>query len=253
MKSEIREINCTMKQCLLVLNLTIINVFYCYSAPPFLTDDSEPVDFQHIEFYFASQSSIFNGSGNGTLPHFEINYGIIENVHFNFVIPIAYNYDRQNFNYGFSDLGFGIKYRFMEESNTSPQFCFYPFISFPTGNYENGLGNEKIQIYLPLWIQKSWNDWTTYGGAGYWINPGKGNNNWIFTGWLLQKQFSEVLTFGCELYYHSSNTVIDNESFCFNIGGFINLSPKSNIIFSFGHTFYGQNTSTVYLGYLLSL
>jgi hypothetical protein len=28
-------------------------------------------------------------------------------------------------------------------------------------------------------------------GAGYWINPGSGNKNWVFAGWEAQYDFSE--------------------------------------------------------------
>jgi hypothetical protein len=41
----------------------------------------------------------------------------------------------------------------------------------PTGNAERGLGTGHTHGFMPLWLQKSFGKWLTYGG-GYWINPG---------------------------------------------------------------------------------
>jgi hypothetical protein len=44
-------------------------------------------------------------------------------------------------------------------------------------------------LFLPLWIQKSWGDWQTYGGGGYYIDQdyAVSDKNYWYAGWLLQK------------------------------------------------------------------
>ncbi len=48
------------------------------AGPPFRTDDPQPVDFQHWEFYIASMQQFDHQGTSVTAPHFEINYGIIQ-------------------------------------------------------------------------------------------------------------------------------------------------------------------------------
>jgi hypothetical protein len=50
-------------------------------------------------------------------------------------------------------------------------------LEVPTGSKSDGLGSGQMQAFLPLWLQKCVGDWTVYGGGGYGINPGAGNEN----------------------------------------------------------------------------
>jgi hypothetical protein len=59
----------------------------------------------------------------------------------------------------------------------------FPVLEVPIGEENRGLGVGHWRGYLPLWVQKSFGDWTTYGGGGYWINHGNGTidrDNWYF-------------------------------------------------------------------------
>ena len=60
-----------------------------------------------------------------------------------------------------------------------------------------------MQAYLPIWMQKSWGKFTTFGGGGYWINPGTGNKNWIYAGWEAQYDINKTFSPGCEIFYNS--------------------------------------------------
>ena len=47
----------------------------CDAGPPYVTDDPEPVEFRHWEFYLATQHFITRDVATGTAPHVEVNYG----------------------------------------------------------------------------------------------------------------------------------------------------------------------------------
>ena len=234
------------------------------AGPPFNTDDPQPVDYRHWEFYVSSINTFSNNSAQGTLPHIEINYGVIPNVQLHLIIPLNYNYIQHSefniqhsfrFGYGYTELG--IKYRFIQENDNTPQIGFFPIAEVPTSR-SNQFNNGKPQIYLPIWLQKSWGKLTSYGGAGYWINPGTGNKNWFFAGWELQYDFTKTLTFGGELTFHTSpndneQRTTNNNSFGFNLGGFINFSQKFHFIFSGGHSFSGPKTVMAYGGLLWTI
>ena len=233
--------------------LLVIGTTTTLAGPPFFTDDPEPVDFHHWEFYLASVQQHLREAANATLPHVEVNYGAFSNVQLHIVAPLEYVRTGSDRHYGYSDTELGVKYRFVDETSSLPQIGIFPLVEVPTGSKTSGLGSGTVQLYLPLWFQKSWGDLTTYGGGGYWINPGSDAKNWVFLGWLAQYDFSEVLSLGGEFYFHSADAPDATDGADFSLGGFINLNEHNHILFSLGHSVTGEATTTVYLGYQVTV
>ncbi len=158
-----------------------------WAGPPFTTDDPEPVEYQHWEVYLASRSFHDKDGWSGTSPELEVNYGAIPNVQLHLIAPISFvapSHGARQFGYGDTELG--AKYRFFEETEFLPQIGTFPLIELPSGDRERGLGSGHAQVFLPIWLQKS--------------NPGKGNRNWWFTGWQLQRQVLSNLILGAEYF-----------------------------------------------------
>lgn len=233
--------------------LLLFEIELCFGGPPFFTDDPETVMFRHQEYYISSVNSYMAGIWTGTSPHFEFNYGLAPDVQVHLLLPLNYDYVRaRGGKIGYADTEFGIKYRFIKEKDNFPQVGIFPLAEIPTiGKSE--FSNGKIKIFLPVWAQKSWGKFTTYGGAGYWINPGEGNRNWIFSGWEVQYSFSDKLTIGGELFYHTASTNTDSSGAGFNLGGSVNPSEKFHIIFSAGHSLTGNTTFNSYIGLLWTI
>jgi hypothetical protein len=239
-------------QIFLVLTLFNTNIV-TFAGPPFQTDDPEPVEYKHWEYYISSINSLQHNSFSGTLPHFEVNYGLIRNVQVHLLLPLNYTLmQHQNMHYGYGYTELGMKYRFIQETDHSPQVGVFPILEIPTVP-ANEFNNGRVQLYLPIWVQKSWDKLTTYGGGGFWINPGTGNTNWYFAGWEAQYDFLKAFTLGCELYYHSSMTVDSKSSMGFNLGGLVNSSEKAHFIFSVGHTFINESSINAYAGLLITI
>jgi hypothetical protein len=224
-----------------------------FAGPPFFTDDPSPVDYHHWEFYIASEQDHLQHEINATLPHLEINYGIFRNVQFHLVAPMEYIRTDDGTTYGYSNTEIGVKYRFVDESDSFPQIGIFPLAEIPTGSKEKQLSNGRIQAYLPLWLQKSWGKLTTYGGGGFWYNPGSDTKNWMFAGWQAQYDFSETVTLGGEIYYHTADQIDSESCAAFDVGGFINIDEGNHVLFSAGHSFLGRVTTTIYLGYQLTI
>lgn len=223
-----------------------------YAGPPFNTDDPEPVEFKHWEYYLSSMHQIQPGFMTGTLPHIEVNYGIMSNCQVHIELPLNYNLIQQkDFQYGYSNTEIGFKYRFYQSSDKSIQVGTFPIFEVPTINNKNFSNN--LQVYLPLWMQKSWDKLTTYGGVGYWINQGENNKNWIFSGWEIQYDLSKSFTLGGELFYKTAS-IVGSRSFAgFNLGGFINFSDSFHFIFSAGHSITKNKSFMSYAGLLWTI
>jgi hypothetical protein len=231
----------------------IIAAHLAWAGPPFTTDDPEPVDYQHWEVYFASQLEHDKNGWSGTSPHLEINYGAIPNLQLHLIAPVPFvapSHEAARFGYGDTELG--VKYRFFEETDQLPQIGIFPLIEVPTGSRKRGLGSGHEQVFLSLWLQKSFEPWMTYGGAGYWINPGKGNRDWWFTGWLLQREITPNLTLGAEIFHETPSEKEGDSDTKFNLGGIYNFSDTYHLLFSAGHTVQGPSTFQSYIALQLT-
>ena len=230
------------------------------AGPPFITDDPEPVDYQHWEINIFSTAARGGSETSGAAPGLEVNYGALPDVQLHVIIPL--NYDKigsGTLHYGYGDTELGVKYRFINPGKDDwwPQVGIFPLLELPTGNATDGLGaTGEMREYLPLWIQKDFGDWTTYGGGGYWHNPGLGNkDNWFF-GWLLQRKVTDKLTLGGELFHQTAETIIttpyDKGSTGFNLGGTYDFTDNYHLLFSAGRGVQNA-TDTNRVAYYLAL
>ncbi len=218
------------------------------AGPPFLADDPVPVELGHWEIYAGTQTAITRDGSSGTAPHFEINYGALPEVQLHLITPFVYDNPRgDNLHYGYGDTEFGIKWRFIQETDQMPQIAAFPITEIPTGDDNKGLGNGQQQLFLPLWAQKSWGKWTSYGGGGYWLNPGRGNKNYWFTGWLLQRQVTEKLLLGGEVFHATPSEEGGDSRTGVNFGGIYDFTENYHLLFSAGRDIKGPNLLIAYL------
>ena len=234
-----------------VMVLLVAGASIVRAGPPFKTDDPAPVDFRHWEFYLASEQDFARSATNATCPHVEVNYGAIPDVQAHVVLPMGYVHSEGGTHYGFSDVELGAKWRFAEESDRMPQIGIFPLVELPTGNRTKELGQGSAQVYLPLWVQKSWGSLTMYGGAGVWLSAGY--KSWLFGGWLVQYDFSPVFTFGGEAYVQSADVPGGVAAGGFSIGGIINADDHNHILFSIGRDNRDEGATTGYIGYQFTI
>jgi hypothetical protein len=225
------------------------------AGPPFLTDDSEPVGYGQWEIIGFSIGTMVHGDSADALPGVEVNYGALPNMQLHVKMSVAFNSQSvTGTQFGYGDTEFAVKYRLIdpEEDDWRLQLAIYPAVIAPTGAAERGLGSGATHAFLPLWLQKDFGEWTTYGGGGYGINPGAGNRNFWFFGWQLQRRVTNDLVLGAELFHQSASTTGEPGSVGFplgskaitgfNLGGIYDFSKTSHLLFSVGHGI--QNAAT---------
>jgi hypothetical protein len=224
-----------------------------WAGPPFTTDDPEPVEYRHWEIYLASQVEHGKDGWSGTAPHVEVNYGALPNLQLHLIAPVAFAAEAHGATrFGYGDTELGVKYRFLQESDYLPQAGTFPLLELPSGQRRRGLGTGHVEAFFPIWLQKSFGRWTTYGGGGYWINPGKDNRNWGFAGWLLQREITEALTLGAEIFHETPSEKRGESNTRLNLGGFYNLTDTYHLLFSAGHTIQGPGTFQGYLAFQIT-
>jgi len=233
--------------------LLILLPLAAMAGPPFVTDDPEPVDYQHWEVYLASQTEHGPDGVSGTLPHVEVNYGLVPGVQLHLIAPDAFASAGQTTReYGYGDTELGVKYRFIQESGDVPETGIFPLVELPTGNSNRGLGSGHTQVFLPVWLQKVFGSWTTYGGGGYWINPGAGNRDYWFAGWLLQKQLTKTLAIGAEVYHETAQAKGAKATSQVNAGLTWDLTDNYHVLASIGPAIQGPSGYQTYVAFQLT-
>ena len=235
--------------------VTVLIPSSAFAGPPYRTDDPEPVELHHWEFYTFTTGTHVNGDTSGVGPAFEFNYGLIPNGQFHIVVPMAFDSPAGGPNqFGYGDTEIGFKYRFVEEDKEGfrPQVGIFPMLELPTGNQSKGLGTGHTRVFLPVWVQKSFGEWTTYGGGGYWVNQNDnyGDKNYWFMGWLLQRKITEKLTLGGEVFHQTADKVDGVDSTGFNLGGQYDFDEHNHLLFSAGRGFQNASTTNLYSWYL---
>ncbi len=221
-----------------------------WAGPPFLTDDPEPVELGHWEFYLASQWTAADHAATGSAPQVEVNYGALPGLQLHVIVPATLAWQSgQPVHYGLGDIELGAKYRFVEEGDRRPQIGIFPLVLVPTGSEERGLGAGTTQVLLPIWIQKSFGPWLTYGGAGLHLASGDDD---VVAGWLLQRKVLGMIALGAEAFF----TFPLNENpveLQLNLGLVVDLSDRHHLLASVGPAFGGDARAQAYLAYQLTI
>ena len=207
------------------------------AGPPFRTDDPVPVEPGHWEIFTFSTATQAAGDTAGILSGIDANYGAAPDLQLHATFPAPFDKpDQGSMAIGYGDTEFGFKYRFLaeDEAGWRPQAAIYPAINLPTGDAARNLGAGRTRVFLPVWLQKGFGRWTTFAGAGYWINPGSGNRDFWYFGWAVQRQITDNLALGGELFHQTADTVGGKDQTGFDLGIIYDLSEHYHLMFSAG-------------------
>jgi hypothetical protein len=247
---------------LLLALLSGLWVNTAFAGPPFQTDDPEPVDFQHYEFYIFGNTDGTPVETDYSAPAAEFNWGALPRLQLHAVLPLGAIMPSDNplylpggtgpNAYGLIDTELGAKFEWVKETRHRPMIGTFTMLEVPTGSYAKGLGVGKAWYKLPVWLQKSWGPWTTYGGGGYEIVPQAQYRNFAYEGWLVQRDIGRKLTLGAEVVHHGVEgyaTPQTQASTMVDVGGYYYFrNPGFQLLFAYGHSVYGQTENYAYLG-----
>ncbi len=228
------------------------------AGPPFVTDDPEPVDEGHFEINIASVGQVQQIGTTSPAPMVDANWGAAADLQLHAGFGLAFADIEGHFTTGIGDTELGFKYRFVHQDADGwrPEIAFFPIAVLPTGDASRSLGTGHLQTLLPIWVEKDWGSWTTYGGGGFQENHHRSDRNYWLVGWTLLRQVSHDLQFGGEIYHQTASTAGQPVTTAFNLGGTWDLSETGHILFSAGrgleHAAINDRFS-FYLGYRITM
>ena len=208
------------------------------AGPPYITDDPEPTDTGHWENYLFVEGTRAGGQFAGPPVGAELNYGAFENTQLTFSFPFNPDPGTGGMGTVWSPLGGGIKYRFIEEDDDGwrPQVAFFPSVAIPVGTASR---SSPVTEFFPIWAQKSFGPWTTFGGGGFTNNPGTGNRDFITYAWAMQRQMTKDLALGLEVFGQTRDSDADRGATAVGLAGIYDFSDEWHLVGS-------VNTGIVY-------
>jgi hypothetical protein len=217
------------------------------AGPPFVTDDPQPTDYQHYEVYFFDGGTAVS-AGTSSLAGIDFNYGGLPNLQLTAVIPVEFDdpVDADSA-HGVGNIQLAAKYRFVRAEDTGWDIALFPrvFLASPS----TAVGERNTSVLLPLYAEKDWERWSTFGGGGCVINHGGDATNYCTVGWVVARKLAEHLQLGAEIYYQGAEARGGKATTGVGAGLTYDLSEHFHLMGSMGPGLQNAAASNLYTWY----
>lgn len=202
------------------------------AGPPYITDDPEPTDNGHYEIYFFA-AGVHNAAGASGESGVDFNYGALPDLQLTAVVPMAYAMPfGAATEIGAGNVELAAKYRFLHQSDWGWDVAVFP--RFFTPSLSSRVGEDHPAFLLPLWVEKDWGDWSTFGGGGCELDHGGQAQDFCLAGWALTRQVLPQLQLGAELVHQTAATKGGRASTGVGAGFRYDLNDTYHLMGSFG-------------------
>jgi hypothetical protein len=75
----------------------------------------------------------------------------------------------------------------------------FPRLFLPSAS--SRVGDDHFSFLLPVWREKDWDPWSTFGGGGCVLSHGGDSRSFCLAGWALARQLNKSLQIGAELVH----------------------------------------------------
>ena len=221
--------NLSIRGAMALCGALLLSFKTAHAGPPYLTDDPEPTDTGHFENYLYVLGTQAEGAFDAPETGIEVNYGAFADTQLTWSVPLNPNPGPGGMGIVWAPLGGGVKYRFMEEDENGwrPQAAIFPQISIPVGVAAH---SSPVSELLPVWLQKSFGGWTSFGGGGFTNNPGAGNRDFAIYGWALQHQLTNNLALGAEIFGQTRNSNDDAAATAIGLAALYDFSDRWHVV-----------------------
>ena len=187
------------------------------------------------------------------VPLFDLNYSFTDNLQLNFAyVPIlSVDATDEPTHWGVGDLGISCKYRFLEQDDWGFMASVTPAVLIPTGNEELGLGDGRVELFLPLELGRRFFDDKLFLWAevGLFVVPEdtRGNSfQWGVAGeWEVSEKVSLLAEVGGFAFSNVANIAFeslgndqlsDSDHLFYNVGVWYIINDNVSFLASAGST-----------------
>lgn len=161
------------------------------AGPPYNTDDPGIPDRDQIDLYLFTTGTIDESGGTFGL---ELNYALTDDIQLTADVPMERDVGLPVARTVLGNSELAVKYRFIRQANFGWDVAMVPRLFLPSF----AAGGTKM--FVPIWIGKNYDKWSTFGGGGCTVDWTNGGKNYCFAGWAGTYQIAHSLSLGMEIY-----------------------------------------------------
>jgi hypothetical protein len=202
------------------------------AGPPYVTDDPQPTDYEHFEIY------AFTGGTDGkdgvvSATGIDFNYGGAPDLQLTAVLPLTLDNPRAGPDaIGIGNIELAAEYKFLHQEDFGIDVAIFPRLFLPA--VSANAGERHVSLLLPVFIGKTFDKLTTFGGAGCTINQGDGSRNFCQMGWVVTYQVTPKLNLGFEIHHEGADTVGGAATTGLGIGAVYDINENFHLMASGG-------------------
>jgi hypothetical protein len=217
------------------------------AGPPYVTDDAEPTAPGKWEIYVFGAGSHVTGETDGA-GGLDFNYGGAKDLQLTWVVPFEYARAGGSTTTQFGDVELAAKMKFLHQDGFGADVAFFPRVFLPTAPRHGA--PKQAALLLPLWVGREAGDWSVFGGGGYVINPGDGNQDFWQGGIAATRQVGERWNLGGEVYGQSADAAGGKSFAGVNLGLVYKLTEHWSLLASGGPGVHNAEEGGLYDFYL---
>ncbi len=222
-----------------------------HAGPPYVSDDPETTDYHHVEAYlFASATSTRFGTGSAT--GIDFSYGAGPDLQLTLVAPVAQERPNQGQSAtGPGNIELAAKIRLAHLARAGWDVSVFPRLFLPSASRR--VGDQHEAYLLPVWIERDWGQWSTFGGGGHVINHGGDSQDYTLLAWAITHQVLPRLQIGAEVFHRSADTREGVPSTGLNAGVRFDFSDHYHLLGSIGPGIQNASATNEHSWYLALL
>jgi hypothetical protein len=202
------------------------------AGPPYVSDDPEPTDYKHFEIYAFTEGVAAKADTSGSFG-IDFNYGAAPDLQLTAVLPAVYDAPAIGEGaMGIGNIELAAKYRFAHQSDIGWDVAVFPRVFLPSASAR--VGDKHISVLLPLWAEKDWDDWSTFGGGGCVLSRGGGSQDYCLAGWALTRAVTPELRLGAEIVHQGADAKGGRVSTALGAGASYDLSENYHLLAYWG-------------------
>jgi hypothetical protein len=198
------------------------------AGPPYVSDDPEPTEYQHFEIY-AFTNGMTTRDGTAGQSGIDFNYGAAPDLQLTATVPAGFDRPVGNgTSVGLSNIELAAKYRFLHQDGFELDVSIFPRVFLPSGS--NTVGDNRVSLLLPVWVQKDWNGgWSAFGGGGCTVSDRRAVD-FCQAGAVLTYQLLPKLQVGAELFHQTADSSGAPESSSVGVGLRYDLNDNYHLL-----------------------
>jgi hypothetical protein len=208
--------------------LTAVYAFPAMAGPPYQSDDPEPTDYRHYEIYTFNKGVRSKGDLAGA-SGIDFNYGAAPDLQLTATLPIGFDFPSNGPTaFGLSNIELAAKYRLLHQDTFGLDVAVFPRVFLPSGS--RSVGDRQASVLLPIWVQKDWGKWSTFGGGGCQISAAGRSHDFCLYGGTVTRQIAPTLQLGIELFHQTADGVGNSATTSLGIGAKYDLNDNIHLL-----------------------